>query len=296
MLNALLSLVELHREDRQERSYAPWRDDPRPISGLLQGCYSFVGVADFWRTHRLTAEPSAAPSAHFEFALRHEQVRRALRTLSDSDLLTEPGQRFVAELNTMVDQWWADVATVPAAIAALARRASADHYATWRIRHLRPDPGYVLGLADAWLHKEKPRPGRPRDAELRPDTASPTEPRTRTHLSQLRLADPGRFGRIRTNRADVGTHVPGATEADLLLVAGEATAAAAAYRARIRTAPAEASNWVGLGLALAEQGRPVGAALLARPELVRAIHLRLVEITGAAPEPETLATWLDSDT
>ena len=29
------------------QAYAPWRDDPRPISGLLQGIYAFVCITEF---------------------------------------------------------------------------------------------------------------------------------------------------------------------------------------------------------------------------------------------------------
>lgn len=42
--------------------YAPWRDDPRPLGGLLQGIYAFLGVTRFWRAHRHMADPAYAPS------------------------------------------------------------------------------------------------------------------------------------------------------------------------------------------------------------------------------------------
>ncbi|MET8150793.1 aKG-HExxH-type peptide beta-hydroxylase [Actinoplanes sp. NPDC049668] len=52
------------------RYYVGWRDDPGPLSGLLQGLYAFAGVTDFWRVHR---ERSGALT-QFEFALWHRQT------------------------------------------------------------------------------------------------------------------------------------------------------------------------------------------------------------------------------
>ena len=31
-----------------ERVYAPWRPEPRPVVGLLQGVYAHLGIARFW--------------------------------------------------------------------------------------------------------------------------------------------------------------------------------------------------------------------------------------------------------
>ena len=47
-LNAVLDLIPLSRPD-QARYYAPWREDPRPLGGLLHGAYAYLGVSDFWR-------------------------------------------------------------------------------------------------------------------------------------------------------------------------------------------------------------------------------------------------------
>jgi HEXXH motif-containing protein len=38
-LAALLDIVTLTMPGEHDRYYAPWRDDPRPLSGLLQGTY-----------------------------------------------------------------------------------------------------------------------------------------------------------------------------------------------------------------------------------------------------------------
>jgi HEXXH motif-containing protein len=283
LLNALLDLVPLHEDDWAERYYAPWRDDPRPIGGLLHGCYSFMGVADFWRTHRTTAPAAESAAAEFEFALRHHQIQAALHTLTTSDQLTEPGRRFVAELRTVVAGWQADADTVAGPVAALARRAAADHRATWRLRHLRPRQAVVDGLARSWQRGDPPGPWRAAEPTVYPDRADPNEPRARTHLTQLRLS---------TNPSDVDDQIPATSAADLLLVNGNPLAAAPAYRSAIAREPADVSPWIGLGLALTELGDPAGDTLLDRPEVVHALHRRLADPSATPPDAEAVARWL----
>ncbi len=62
-LCALLDLVQLTRPDDGQRYYAPWRTDPRPASGLLQGAYAFLGVSGFWREQRRAAPEPGSPPA-----------------------------------------------------------------------------------------------------------------------------------------------------------------------------------------------------------------------------------------
>ncbi|MGP4103012.1 HEXXH motif domain-containing protein, partial [Nonomuraea sp. KM90] len=63
-LNAVLAVTELTLPD-DRRYYAPWREDPRPLPGLLHGAYAFLGVAGFWRRQR---EADGDLRAHAEFA------------------------------------------------------------------------------------------------------------------------------------------------------------------------------------------------------------------------------------
>ncbi|EWM12506.1 hypothetical protein KUTG_02810 [Kutzneria sp. 744] len=61
-LNGLFDLVTLDVEDRDEICYAPWRDDPRPLHGLLHGVYSFLAVTDFWRAEGVDDMRTSASS------------------------------------------------------------------------------------------------------------------------------------------------------------------------------------------------------------------------------------------
>jgi HEXXH motif-containing protein len=101
-LNALLDLCQLVRSDAQNLWYVPWRDDPRPMTGVLHGIYAFVSDAEFWRVeleHAANTGTEADPDAAFVFALRCHQVRQVLTSLDGTDELTEHGWALVAAVN-----------------------------------------------------------------------------------------------------------------------------------------------------------------------------------------------------
>ncbi|MFI9385780.1 HEXXH motif domain-containing protein [Kutzneria sp. NPDC052558] len=271
-LNGVLTLVALDVEDRHETYYAPWRDDPRPLHGLLHGAYSFLAVTDFWRRER-----HSDPVRNLEFAVRRGQVVPALEAIAGSGLLTARGEFFVREMTSVADGWADGVVAPP--VQRLADRVLADHRATWRIRHLRPSDGQVR-QAVALRRAEKPWSGG-HQAELVPTLDPMVEPRARTHLTQWSLAEPTTFAALTDET--VADEVPGATPADLALVNGAGDRARMLYVQQIRTDPHDHAGWIGLGLATGRR------SLLEFPELVRATHL-------AEPgDPETLAAWFDND-
>ncbi|MFE0471595.1 HEXXH motif domain-containing protein [Streptomyces sp. NPDC058947] len=136
-LAALLHLFPLLEDDRAERYYAPWRTDPRHLTGLLHGAYAFTGVAGFWRD-RLAGPEGAetAERAAYFFALRRLQSRLAVRTLLASDRLTRPGRALVSGLARTLDGWLRE--PVPSAALARARTAAALHRTEWRLRNVDP--------------------------------------------------------------------------------------------------------------------------------------------------------------
>ncbi|MEU3984999.1 HEXXH motif-containing putative peptide modification protein [Streptomyces sp. NPDC026672] len=94
-LAALGEMVTLHQEDGEERYFAPWRPDPRPYDGLLQGAYAHLGLADFFQRRALTAEPAHRESAWVQHARYRAQVGAVLPALVGSPRLTARGRRFV---------------------------------------------------------------------------------------------------------------------------------------------------------------------------------------------------------
>jgi len=63
-LSAVLDIVALTLPDDHQRYYAPWRPDPRPLNGLLQGAYAFLGVSAFWRRQHQISRGGAAASRY----------------------------------------------------------------------------------------------------------------------------------------------------------------------------------------------------------------------------------------
>jgi HEXXH motif-containing protein len=129
-LSALLDIAPLLSSDDGSRYYAPWRDDPRPLSGLLQGAYAFLGVTGFWRRQLAAVQDgTAALRAHTEFARWRDGVSLVTETLSASGQLTELGDVFVAGMMRTLQSWAGD--SVPVNAAKLARRLAEEHRARW---------------------------------------------------------------------------------------------------------------------------------------------------------------------
>ncbi|MFD7766817.1 HEXXH motif domain-containing protein [Streptomyces sp. NPDC059787] len=133
-LAALIHLFPLLDDDREERYYAPWRPDPRHLTGLLHGAYAFTGVAGFWRDR--LSDPEHADTAAYHFALRRTQSRLAVRTLLTSGRLTETGHALVTGLARTLDGWLRE--PVPEAALTRARTAAVLHRTEWRLRNVDP--------------------------------------------------------------------------------------------------------------------------------------------------------------
>ncbi|MBB5956793.1 HEXXH motif-containing protein [Saccharothrix tamanrassetensis] len=267
-VNGLLDLVDLCHGEAVARHYAPWRDDPRPVQGLLHGAYAFVSVVEFWRAQRDRVPPELAARARFGFALRARQVGEVVDTLRRSTELTGLGREFVAGVSVRLAA--CDPADVPPDLAAAVALCTADHRAVWRLRHVRPAGRVVAGLAEAWLSGGTADVTGPSEV-----VAAATVGATRLGaLVRLSVLDPDRLRRL-------------ADGPDLALLRGDRDAAARGYAARLRRAPQDVQAWSGFGLAS-------GSTSLTRtPETVRAVHHEIAVRTGAAPDPAELAAWFD---
>ena len=130
-LGALLDLVPLLSDDGEARWYAPWREDPRPLSGLLQGAYAHLGVAGFWRQQRWLEQESMY--GHTQFARWREQTLDVVGTLLDSGMLTPEGRAFVQRMRTTLDRWRHE--SVPGEAVEQARASAIRHRRMWELRH-----------------------------------------------------------------------------------------------------------------------------------------------------------------
>lgn len=129
-LSALLDIVPLTDPDGSRRFYAPWRNDPRPVSGLLQGAYAFLGVAGFWRRQRHLESDDAGLRASAEFARWRSAAAQVATTLLASGQLTPAGTDFVQGMALTLQSWQDD--PVPEEARTLARREAEEHLATWQ--------------------------------------------------------------------------------------------------------------------------------------------------------------------
>lgn len=300
-LSALLHMYSLHRADTSHRFYAPWRDDPRPLRGMLHGLYAFTGVARFWRGHLLNgcAEEEEALTA-FEFALRRCQLTRVLPTVLQDPALTDLGRRLVDRLQETVGEWRGE--PVRADCLESARRTVEDHELSWRCCHLVPDGELVGALAQEWdarlehasvAEQRWWRSPEPRLVAQR--TARNLDARAvltrmllvRTTAGQLRTTD------------NLGHLVVGARPADLLLLDGDLDRAERLYTEEIRSlsgaaGPESGVLWAGLARTLRNRPdrRHAERVLTAHPELVRHVYARISGRSARAPEPLAVADWL----
>jgi HEXXH motif-containing protein len=288
-LGALLDLVDLYDTDDRRRFYSPWRDDPRPIGGVLQGAYAYLGVSDFWRVRRTIDTDGRL--ARFQFARAVAQVRRALEVFEASGRATELGIRFVNAMTATMDGWDngdADHGEIRQA----AEDTVDDHRAAWLLANGSVDEARVDHLARAWLSGAHPAE-LPR-SEMRAPNGEPALPTdVRVQLAQLRAVDPAAFEQVRDDPAALRTGWPMATAGDLTFAQRDFPQAYRRYAEALAADPEDGHAWSGLVLS----GRRCGSdecrrTWTLRPDLVRAVWSRLRDLTADPPEPDRVAGWI----
>ena len=139
-LCALLDLVTLTRPDDGQRYYAPWRPDPRPASGLLQGAYAFLGVSGFWREQRRAAPEREGQPAGPGRVRPLARRRRARGRDPAAQRAAHPGgQVFVGEMAEVLDAWRRE--PVPATARVVAQHMADRHLAQWHADNGPARPG-----------------------------------------------------------------------------------------------------------------------------------------------------------
>jgi uncharacterized protein len=101
-LGAVLDLYDLYDRTDDRLFYAPWRDDKRPLEGLLQGTYAHLAVTEFWRARQRASSGPVAAAARERFLHWRAHTRDAIDTLVDSGSLTPLGAWFVDEMQNSV--------------------------------------------------------------------------------------------------------------------------------------------------------------------------------------------------
>ncbi len=132
-MGAILDMFELFDlSDTEERLYAPWRPDPRPLEGLLQGSYAHIGVTDVWRALRTVRTGDERQEAERQFARWRLMTAEAIRRLLDTGSLTSLGEQFVRAMGDTVEPWLSE--HVDPETEAAARHMAEKHRAAWEAR------------------------------------------------------------------------------------------------------------------------------------------------------------------
>ncbi|MET9761353.1 HEXXH motif domain-containing protein [Streptomyces sp. NPDC006372] len=272
-------------------SYAPWRDDPRPVRGLLQGAYAYLGVTRFWQVQRWHMPPDRALRGHAEFFRRCRETLEVVMGLLVSGRLTAEGRRFVEVAAQQLRRWQRDC--VPDTASRLALAASCEHRTTWEARHVSFDPEPVVRLAEAWNAGRTREPAECASMQRRVQPAHQRPAHARGTLLTMRYADPERFRELLEEKGPGGPGGLRLSAADVALLRDDMPSATAAYRAEICRRPVEPEVWSGLSMAAADSmPGPAAAFLRRRVALVFAVHSAIHDITGSRIDPLELAGWL----
>ncbi|MFD8701126.1 FxsB family cyclophane-forming radical SAM/SPASM peptide maturase [Kitasatospora sp. NPDC059648] len=109
-LGAVLDLFDLYDRADDRLYFAPWRPDPRPLEGLLQGTYAHLAVTEYWGTRTAAYDGlagEAAERARAQFALWRRYTAEAVERLAESGALTGLGMRFAEGMRESVEPWLA---------------------------------------------------------------------------------------------------------------------------------------------------------------------------------------------
>jgi len=266
-LATLHDLQRLYTSPARHLHYSPWRNDPRPASGVAHAIMAFIGVADFWLRER-----TGDPAIELEYARHVRQLRVARDEGAEAPDLTTLGKVLVNRLSQAIDALPLDVGSEK--VRRVADDLVTEHEATWRLRNIVPRDDALHAFHQAW------RDGAPlpveRSGQPGPRVSSGDNPLTRVAMAWLENEP-----ELRMLAADdelFAKRFPGADPNDIRLVAGDYGAARDHALSRIADGTADDHTWATL---VVTHGRacpaPARSPLVRVPELVRAVFGRDLE-------------------
>jgi hypothetical protein len=282
-LCGLMDMLPLIEPD-DEKVYAPWREDPRPVDGLLQGVYAHLGIARFWNAQRhVETEPDDILRAQVLYARWRPTIKLATSTLLKTGSLTPTGARFVNILRKQGQSLGFD--SVPAEAREIAREVALDHWLTWQFRHTALDAAGVASLVAAYQRGEPLGDHTLPEAWIEDDTRK-IDSTVRSRLLNMRYLEPRQYRHL------CAAGMPELAEADGLLVGGNASAAVRAYRNGIAAvADPQPDAWIGLALAIHRlSAMPLRQVFATQLPLLFDMHSRLGS-QGVRSDPLDLAAW-----
>lgn len=144
VLNSIITTDPVFEDsDSSEILYSPWRDDPRPVRGLLHAIYVFSGVSKFYAlSNAELAGNGHGETVRLRRSKLHYQLRYALAQVP-MNKLTPLGRRIISDITSQVEnERDADNLFDPGVTATLE-----SHLSAWRARN----PQLRVGLPDCPL-------------------------------------------------------------------------------------------------------------------------------------------------
>jgi HEXXH motif-containing protein len=281
VLAAVEDVVPLVDEDDRAVYYAPWRDDPRPASALLQGIYAHLGVARFWRRRRPAEPLSSWLRCEVKFIYSCRAALGAGRTLEGAGALTATGRALLSGMLGQLESWQYEPVSREATSAEA--EIGLAHHLRWRLSHCRPDPATVDALTRAWLGaRDSLLPLHTPPSTVVPHCASLASELPR--LLNLRSLHPLRFDRLISGDGSLWS-------GDAALLAGNYEQALDDY-SRLISRPGNQGGWVGLLLARYRLSGQVDVVAQS-PETAAAVYDKVLSVTGAPPPAANLIAWLN---
>lgn len=256
-LASLHDLRHLYTTPPAQLRYSPWRNDPRPVSGVVHGLMAFTGVTEFWSRERVDLP------TELEYARNVRQLRVAHRVASTATDLTELGRALVAALGTAIDAMPID--TGPEDVRRIADDLVSEHEARWRLRTIVPSAENVRAFGEAWLAGTS----LPVSHATPPAACAPSgdNPVTRVAMALLE----GRIERHEPVDVQFAQHFPGAVSYHVPLVAGDYRTARDDALAHIGADTADDAAWATLSVTCGRLStKPDRSPVVRVPELVRA--------------------------
>jgi len=282
ILGAVEDTVALIAEDDKRLYYAPWRDDPRMLPELLQGCFAHLGVTGFWRRQRNFGPLRARQRSNIEFARRVTSTFETAQTIATATALSESGRIFAVRMRDRLAQWQHE--PVPKRAQLIGAELTMEHRVRWRLSHVHPDSHLVDRLARSWLDGTEHPPDLrdPVAITVRPSYQLPA---ARARLLELRYRDQTQFRRSLYQETALD-------EADIALLRRDYATARSLYLCRLKSAE-NRDAWIGLILIRCRTAPPATLRLLLdHPEILVALERRLYALTGVTADPEALIEWL----
>jgi HEXXH motif-containing protein len=298
-LNAILDLDPLIIDpERANLYYSPWRDDARPLRGLLHGAFAFQAITHFWWSYLDShQEGEDRDRAEHEYTRRRAQTLAAIEALRSQAQFTPAGEVMMHEMQRQMQSL--PPSRLPDALQRKISDDLASHKLRWQRKHApKPKSDRLDAINQAWvssggiLGEPGLRPHiegiEPQDAYLkqlgqefgapegilinRLDQAHERRDHSLDHLSLLSVREPEQFEKIAVQVATNTTSTDPLQrlfEGHIAYVRGDYSAAARKYAEWITIAPYNIDAWRDFVFALRHMGLKTEAnVVLFHPELV----------------------------